>query len=132
VIHQSLRDAESELELLSAQVEDEVGDGAQVALKSKVEKAGEDLKMFVFPTHFLSPIEAWKANVWREGSARLQYRKAQLSAKRNALAAEQRDREALLGGSGRSTPDSITGKRKGNQKLSYYFPLPLLYLPQER
>lgn len=47
VIHQSLRDAESELELLSAQVEDEVGDGAQVALKSKVEKAGEDLKMFV-------------------------------------------------------------------------------------
>lgn len=51
VIHQSLRDAESELELLSAQVEDEVGDGAQVALKSKVEKAGEDLKMFVFHTH---------------------------------------------------------------------------------
>ncbi|PUU74503.1 hypothetical protein B9Z19DRAFT_1133217 [Tuber borchii] len=95
VIHQSLRDAESELELLSAQVEDEVGDGAQVALKSKVEKAGEDLKI-----------------------ARLQYRKAQLSAKRNALAAEQREREALLGGSGRSTPDSITGKRKGNQKLS--------------
>jgi len=48
VIHQSLRDAESELELLSAQVGDEVGDGAQVTLKSKVEKAGEDLKMFVF------------------------------------------------------------------------------------
>jgi len=58
VIHRSLRDAESELELLSAQVEDEVGDGAQVALKSKVEKAGEDLKMFVLHTH--SPIEAWK------------------------------------------------------------------------
>ncbi|KAG0639210.1 hypothetical protein HOY80DRAFT_886599 [Tuber brumale] len=95
VIHQSLRDAESELELLSTQVEDEVGDGAQIALKSKVVKAGEDLKI-----------------------ARLQYRKAQLSTKRNALATEQREREALLGGSGRSTPDGIAGKRKGNQKLS--------------
>ncbi|CAZ85116.1 unnamed protein product [Tuber melanosporum] len=96
VIHQSLRDAESELELLSAQVEDEVGDGAQAALKGKVVKAGEDLKI-----------------------ARLQYRKAQLSTKRNALAAEQREREALLSGSGRSTtPDGIAGKRKGNQKLS--------------
>ncbi|RPB04894.1 hypothetical protein L873DRAFT_1840341 [Choiromyces venosus 120613-1] len=45
VIHQSLRDAESELELLGAQVEDEVGDGAQVALKSKLGKVGEDLKI---------------------------------------------------------------------------------------
>jgi hypothetical protein len=51
-------------------------------------------------------------------SARLQYRKAQLAAKRNAQLAEQHERELLLGGgSGRSTPD---GKRRAtNQKLSY-------------
>jgi protein transport protein SEC20 len=45
VIHQSLKDAEGELELLATQVEDD----GQPSLVSKVGKLGEDLKMFVSP-----------------------------------------------------------------------------------
>ncbi|KAL7276166.1 Protein transport protein sec20 [Rhizina undulata] len=86
-IHQVLKESEQELELLNAEVED----GSPFT--SKLNKITEDLKI-----------------------ARLQYRKAQLSAKKNAEVARQKERELLLGGaSGRSTPD---GRARRNEKLS--------------
>lgn len=96
VIHQSLKDADQELELLSTQVDDEIGDGNSpnaAALSSKIHKLTEDMKI-----------------------ARLQYRKAQLASKRLAEMTAQRERERLLsgGGSGRSTPE---GKRR-NKSLT--------------
>ncbi|KAH0607024.1 uncharacterized protein H6S33_003012 [Morchella sextelata] len=96
VIHQSLKDADQELELLSTQVDDEIGDGSSpntAALNSKIHKLTEDMKI-----------------------ARLQYRKAQLASKRLAEMTAQRERERLLsgGGSGRSTPE---GKRR-NKSLT--------------
>lgn len=47
-IHESLKDAERELELLAAQVDDEVSDGSSNAavLNSKVNKLTEDMKMY--------------------------------------------------------------------------------------
>jgi protein transport protein SEC20 len=48
VIHQSLKDADQELELLSTQVDDEIGDGSSpntAALNSKIHKLTEDMKM---------------------------------------------------------------------------------------
>lgn len=96
LIHQSLKDADQELELLSTQVDDEIGDGNSpnsAALSSKIHKLTEDMKI-----------------------ARLQYRKAQLASKRLAETTAQRERERLLsgGGSGRSTPE---GKRR-NKSLT--------------
>lgn len=47
-IHQSLKDAEQELELLATQVDDEVSDGSanSAALNSKINKLTEDMKMY--------------------------------------------------------------------------------------
>lgn len=52
VIHQSLKDAEQELELLSTQIDDEVNDGStsSSALNSKINKLTEDMKMYAPPS----------------------------------------------------------------------------------
>lgn len=51
-IHESLKDAEQELELLATQVDDEVPDGSSnsAALNSKINKLAEDMKMYVPPS----------------------------------------------------------------------------------
>lgn len=55
-IHESLKEAEQELELLAAQVDDEVPDGSRdgAALNSKINKLTEDMKMYAVPPFYLS------------------------------------------------------------------------------
>ena len=54
------------------------------------------------------------------GSARIQFRKAQLTAKRNAEAAKRKEREVLFAGiqEGSETPSTGYGRRQGQEKLS--------------
>jgi len=74
LIHQSLKDAEQDLELLRIHIEDLPVGEQKTALKSKWHKLSEDTKI-----------------------ARASYRKAQIEAKRNAEAAKRQERELLLG-----------------------------------
>jgi hypothetical protein len=99
LIHQILREAETEYELLEDESADLnlTSDPSSAAVKSKIAKIGEDLKI-----------------------ARLQYRKAQLAAKHAAEAAAKADREALFGGA----PTRAAGQKRrgagggGNEKVS--------------
>ncbi|KAI5786340.1 hypothetical protein DFH27DRAFT_461672, partial [Peziza echinospora] len=74
LIHQSLKDSEQELELLSVHIEDLAPGDQRTSLTSKWHKLAEDTKI-----------------------ARAAYRKAQIEAKRNAEAARRQERDLLLG-----------------------------------
>lgn len=51
-------------------------------------------------------------------SARAQFRKAQLQAKRNAEAAKRKERELLFAGIQEGNSTTTHGRRKGQEKLS--------------
>jgi len=97
LIHQTLREAETEYELLEDESADLnlTSDPSSTAIKSKIAKIGEDLKI-----------------------ARLQYRKAQLAAKHAAEAAAKADREALFGGAPARAADQKRRGGGGNEKVS--------------
>lgn len=91
LIHQTLREAETSYELLEDEAVDLSDKSNTAAIKSKVGKIGEDLKI-----------------------ARLRYRKAQLAAKHNAEATSKSERDALFG----DAPARAMARRTGNEKLS--------------
>ena len=108
-IHQELKELEEEFELAKQEAEDitvvgswssgarranEERDRERVAIAGQVERLGEDLKL-----------------------ARAQFRKAQLQAKRNAEAAQRKEREQLFAGIQEGVVRSGS-KRRGQEKLS--------------
>lgn len=74
LIHQSLKDAENELELLNVKIEDLPAGDYKTTFTSKWHKLSEDNKI-----------------------ARVTYRKAQMEAKKNAEVSRRTERELLLG-----------------------------------
>ncbi|KAL8791541.1 MAG: hypothetical protein Q9195_005869 [Heterodermia aff. obscurata] len=110
-IHQSLKEQEEGFELLRQEVEDSTINSGWVSatrrkhsdkerdrtdLATQVTRLGENLK-----------------------TARSQFRKAQLQAKRNAEAAERREKEVLFSGVQEGNGESGHIRRKGQEKLSH-------------
>ncbi|KAM0799340.1 hypothetical protein BDR22DRAFT_822640 [Usnea florida] len=109
-IHQSLKEQEEEFEILRQEVEDQTNtsgwlsstrrsdsakDSQRTDLAAQITRLGEDLKF-----------------------ARVQFRKAQLQAKRNAEAAKRKERELLFAGIQEGTNTTVYGRRKDQEKLS--------------
>lgn len=139
-IHESLKQQEEDLELLKQEVADFTApdrsthsrresqrDLEKSQLSVQVVRLGEDFKQYVslqmkYCVYFAHSLS----------SARSQFRKAQLSSKRNAQLAKQKEREILFDSlqqqaasteadqNGRSTPTSAGGIRRGgrSEKLS--------------
>ncbi|KAL9014927.1 MAG: hypothetical protein Q9173_000432 [Seirophora scorigena] len=109
-IHQSLKEQEEEFELLRQEVDDQTGTASwtssarrrdserereRTALAAQVARLGEDQKL-----------------------ARSQFRKAQLQAKRNAEAANRKERELLFARVQDGETASGSGRRKGQEQIS--------------
>jgi len=126
-IHQSLKEQEEDFELLRQEVEDYTNSSSWSAsarrrdsgreierneLAAQVTRLGEDLKTY----SELLLLQGMRL-IPDACSARAQFRKAQLQAKRNAEAAKRKERELLFAGTegGKSTN---YGRRKGQEKLS--------------
>ncbi|KAI9806829.1 MAG: hypothetical protein M1833_002486 [Piccolia ochrophora] len=132
-IHQRLKDADETLELLRQEVEDlDVGsvggskrrrssaaiegEGDRSRLQVGVRRAGEDLKLYgrrrLIPFNPHGTLFADSGCI--RNSARTQFRKAQLSAKRATELSRQKERELLFAGAS-SGP---ANRRRGDEKLS--------------
>ncbi|KAL8700108.1 MAG: hypothetical protein Q9224_001109 [Gallowayella concinna] len=109
-IHQSLKEQQEVFELLRQEVEDQTNtarwtssarrrdsgkEKERTDLAAQIARLGEDLKL-----------------------ARSHFRKAQLQAKRNADAAERRERELLFAGVQAGATASVQGRRKGQDQPS--------------
>ena len=128
-IHQSLKEQEECFELLRQEVEDptiHVGwvpvarrkpsdkERDRTDLATQVTRLGENLKRHVQSESILE----LSADTYFY-SARSQFRKAQLQAKRNAEAAKRREREIIFAGVQEGNRESGLIRRKGQEKLSH-------------
>lgn len=129
-IHQGLKDHEEELDLLHQEVDDHFHTSVRSVVAQRhasrahdertevaAQLAGltQDLKMY--PSRLTSAL----ANASDAcDSTHIQFRKAQLTAKRNAEAAKRREREILFADlrEGTDAPLGSHGRRKGQEKLT--------------
>ncbi|KAF1359576.1 hypothetical protein EJ07DRAFT_119276 [Lizonia empirigonia] len=110
-IHETLRSIEEELELLRLEVEDVLQQGSRILGKRRDStKESARSRLAVLLARLTEDLK----------SSRSQYRKAQLSAKRNAERAKLKERELLFSSlqSGASTPSSTYRQRKKNKGLA--------------
>ena len=127
-IHQSLKEQEEDFELLRQECEDytdtsswshisrrrERGrDSEKTDLAAQVTRLGEDLKTCVNETRASMD----KADILTR-SARAQFRKAQLQAKRNAEALKRKERQLLFAGIQEGSQATNYGHRKGQEQTS--------------
>ena len=129
-IHQSLKDHEEELDLLRQEFDDQFlstirsvvakrhTSGVQderTEVAAQLAGLAQDLKMYPSRLHssFINVSDACD-------STRIQFRKAQLTAKRNAEAAKRKEREILFADlrQGTDAPLGSHGRRKGQEKLT--------------
>ena len=133
-IHQSLKEQEEDFELLRQEAEDQTNSlgwpsaarprnswkaREKTDLAAQVARLGEDLKMYVeFCSVFLVAMATADQSIL--DSARIQFRKAQLTAKRKTETAKRKEREHLFAGihDGNETPNPGTARRKGQEKQS--------------
>ncbi|KAF2468095.1 Sec20-domain-containing protein [Lindgomyces ingoldianus] len=109
-IHESLKQLEDELELLRQEVEDVVqGTGVNSRRRDSVRESGKS-RLAVLLARVSEDLK----------SSRSQFRKAQLTAKRNADHAKAKERELLFSNlqSGSPTPSSTHRRRTANSQLS--------------
>ncbi|KAH9879213.1 hypothetical protein J1614_002652 [Plenodomus biglobosus] len=109
-IHETLKGIEEELELLRQEVEDITQPGGVTGRRRDSAKENERNRLAVLLARLTEDLK----------SSRVQYRKAQLTAKHNADRAKLKERELLFNNlqSGSSTPSSTYRQRKQQQGVS--------------
>ena len=127
-IHQSLKEQEEDYELLRQETEDYTNSSSwgtytkrrdsgrereKTDLAAQVTRLGEDLKTY----EEIRGVQTMKL-INFASSTRVQFRKAQLQAKRNAEAAKRKERELLFAGVQEGSQNTNYGRRKGYEKLS--------------
>ncbi|KAF2705348.1 hypothetical protein K504DRAFT_388548 [Pleomassaria siparia CBS 279.74] len=109
-IHETLKQLEEELELLRQEVEDVIQRLGSTFRRRDSTRENETSRLAVLLARLTEDLK----------SSRSQYRKAQLTAKRNADRAKLKERELLFSNlqSGTSTPTSIQRRNKPSSQLS--------------
>jgi len=128
-IHQSLKEQEEDFELLRQEIEDQTSASLTTAARRKdsererettdllarVSRLGENLSTSAFSP---APFEPYNLTLNHSYSARSQFRKAQLQAKRNAEAAKRKERELLFTGLQDGNGTDSHPRRRGHENLS--------------
>ncbi|KAF2118549.1 Sec20-domain-containing protein [Lophiotrema nucula] len=109
-IHETLKGIEEDLELLRAEVEDYIGGQGSTGRRRDSARESEKSRLAVLLARLTEDLR----------SSRAQFRKAQLTAKRNADRAKLKERELLFSSlqSGDSTPSSTYRRKKDNSQLT--------------
>ncbi|KAF2786756.1 Sec20-domain-containing protein [Melanomma pulvis-pyrius CBS 109.77] len=109
-IHESLKQLEEELELLRQEVEEIIQRPGSTLRRRDSTRENETSRLAVLLARLTEDLK----------SSRSQYRKAQLTAKRNADRAKLKERELLFSSlqSGSSTPSSTHRRKQPNSQLS--------------
>lgn len=128
-IHQSLKEQEQDFELLRQEIEDQTSASLTTAARRKdsererettdllarVSRLGENLSTSASRPPQFEPCDL---TLTYRCSARSQFRKAQLQAKRNAEAAKRKERELLFTGLQHGNSTESHSRRRGHENIS--------------